>query len=377
MSRKYDVIIVGAGIVGLAHAYQAAKNKLRVLVIERNEFALGASVRNFGLVWPIGMKKGKMLDRALKSRKIWKKILKEQGIGYKKNGSLLLAYHPDELEVLKEFVDYAEDAPYEVEMLSRKEMKKRYAHVNPSNLKGGLMSRTEMTVDPREAIQGVADFLAEELNVDFLFGRTVTGINLPEVTTFDQKFTAQKVIICSGTDFETLYPGQLKQAGLTKCKLQMMRTVPIQGFELGPTLCGGLTFRHYKAFEKCPSVKKLRKRLDKEWPEQKKYGIHVMLAQNLQGELVIGDSHKNGSEHFPFNEEVIDRAILTYLETFYHTYGLKIAQRWEGIYPKLPNGKTELILQPEPNVLLVNGLGGAGMTLSFGLAEEVVKEFVL
>jgi glycine/D-amino acid oxidase-like deaminating enzyme len=49
-----------------------------------------------------------------------------------------------------------------------------------------------------------------------------------------------------------------------------------------------------------------------------------------------------------------------------------MVQSWNGTYPKRTNGETEFVHQAQPNVWIVNGLGGAGMTLSFGLAEEVV-----
>ena len=49
-----------------------------------------------------------------------------------------------------------------------------------------------------------------------------------------------------------------------------------------------------------------------------------------------------------------------------------VVQTWNGVYAKLTNGDTELFFSPEPGVYVLNGLGGAGMTLSFGLAEEVV-----
>src|ERR1044071_1133742 len=103
--QSADVAISGGGIVGLAHALAALKKGLRVVLFEREQFAIGASVRNFGLIWPVGQEPGAGLSRALRSRVIWNELSEEAGIWVKPNGSLHLAYHDDEWDVLNEFAE--------------------------------------------------------------------------------------------------------------------------------------------------------------------------------------------------------------------------------------------------------------------------------
>src|ERR1700740_3595651 len=103
MSRS--AIIIGAGIVGLATVRALSVRGYRVTVFERNERAVGASIRNFGMVWPIGQPTGALYERAVLSRSIWKEICTEGKIWHDEVGSLHLAYHDDELQAITEYVE--------------------------------------------------------------------------------------------------------------------------------------------------------------------------------------------------------------------------------------------------------------------------------
>lgn len=367
-----DIAIVGAGIVGLAHAYMALRRGYKVVLFDREQFAIGASVRNFGLIWPIGQEPGENLDRAIRSRNHWITVADEAGIWINKNGSLHLAYHDDEWDVLQEFTSlYGHDDDYKFSLLTQSELKEKSSVINDHDLKGGLWSSTECTVNPREAIRKIPTWLKEKYGLITRFGEVVKSIELPKVETSREKWKVDRVYVCSGADFETLYPNVYDQHKVTKCKLQMMKAITSSHVNIGPTLCAGLTLRHYAAFGKCPSLYRLDQRYDDQNEFLKDNGIHVLLAQH-GNELIIGDSHHYDRTVEPFDREEINEVILSYLKTFAQLDDLTITERWHGVYPKL-NGATNLIVEPDPGVTIVNCLGGAGMTLSFGLAEEIME----
>src|ERR1700709_1191654 len=103
--KNSSAIVIGAGIVGLATARALVLRGYKVTVFERNERAVGASIRNFGMVWPIGQATGPLFERAMLSRSVWKEICTEAKIWHEEVGSMHLAYHDDELQVIAEYVD--------------------------------------------------------------------------------------------------------------------------------------------------------------------------------------------------------------------------------------------------------------------------------
>ncbi len=372
MERSADIAVVGAGIVGLAHAYMALKEGYTVVLFERDNFAVGASVRNFGLLWPIGQEPDINLNRALRSRHHWIDIAAQAGFWLNQNGSLHVVYHEDEWQVLQEFMELYKETDYQCQLLSPEQVISKSPHVKRSGLKGGLWSATESTVYAREAIRRIPQWLEEKFGLILKYGHVVTSISLPTITTARETWTVDKVFVCSGADFETLYPKIYDQQPIMKCKLQMIKAVSDRTIDLGPSLCAGLTLRHYEAFAACPSLMKVDDRYDQESKLYKQHGVHVLLAQNQFGEFIIGDSHHYSKTVEPFDAEEVNSIIMEYLKSFVDLGTLTITERWNGVYPKI-KGSTNMVVEPEPGVTIVNGLGGAGMTLSFGLAEEHIR----
>src|SRR5471030_1066669 len=101
--KQRSAIVIGAGIVGLATARALAVRGYSIKIFERNEHAVGASIRNFGMIWPIGQATGPLFERAILSRGIWKEICTQARIWHDEVGSMHLAYHDDELQVISEY----------------------------------------------------------------------------------------------------------------------------------------------------------------------------------------------------------------------------------------------------------------------------------
>jgi len=377
--QQKSAIVIGAGIVGLAAARALALKDFAVKVFDRHPQASGASVRNFGMVWPIGQPSGTLYKRALRSREIWKTIAAEAGIWHEETGSLHLAYNAEEWQVLRELEFVFKKEKRNVILLDRNKIAEKYEHVNTDNLMGGLYSADEMLVDPREALAAFPGYLEEKYEVEFFWNKCVSYIT--DQTVYignEEEFEADIIFVCSGADFETLYPEEFAKLPLTKCKLQMMRTAPMpERFRIKTAICGGLSLLHYNSFKAAPSLPLLQKKMANEMKDHLDLGIHVMAAQNGKGEITIGDSHEYGLYLDPFDRAAVNKMILDYLKTFLKINGNAIAETWNGTYPKLTNGDTEIFFSPDPGVYILNGVGGAGMTLSFGLAEEVVEQLMV
>lgn len=370
-------IVIGAGIIGLATARALAARGVSVTVLERGPKAQGASIRNFGMIWPVGQPDGAMYEMAMSSRSIWEEMAREAKIWYDPVGSIHLAYNQEEWNVLEEMANLTHHRNYS--LLPGKDVLKQSSAIVADELRGALYSPHEMIVDPRKAVAIIPDWLSEKHGVNFEWGKAATHIDYPSVHTEDEIFEADEIYVCSGADFETLYPAVYAASPLTKCKLQMMRMIAQPNeWRMGPALCGGLSLIHYNSFKAATSLPVLKKKYEEEYPAYIKWGIHVMAAQNQEGQITIGDSHEYGPAPEPFDKQLINQLILDYLACFACFPNEAIIETWNGVYAKLTNGESYIVIEPEQGVTIINGLGGAGMTLSFGLCEKIItRNYIL
>ena len=373
MNSRYDLVVVGAGMLGLAHAYHAARKGLSVLVVERSDRARGASVQNFGMFAKIAQAPGRGLERALRTEKHWHTAAAEAGIELNHCGCLFVAAAVEEMEVLRAFAASESALSRDLALLDREGVSARAPAVRAANLLGGLWSPAAIKIDQRSAMDKLAAWLRREYRVAILDNTTCQAIDVPVVETTSGTFRADRVVVCAGDDFETLFPDAFASSGVERCHLQMVRTVPQpQGWRLGPFVLGGLSIPRYGSFRHCAGIADLKRHLAERYPGCLEHGIHVVACQEIDGSVTIGDSHHYGEPVPSEQSETVDRLVLDYLAERVSLADNRIAERWTGHYAALA-GTDCLVLEPQAGVRLVTVTNGQGMTHGFAVAEETIE----
>lgn len=379
MKNKYDLIVIGGGVLGTFHAYHALRKGLKVALIEKNSIPKGATVRNFGQVVPSGMN-SKWQSYGRKSLNIYKEIQSQFDISVRQEGSVYIASNEEEVQLLDELSQINKMNEYPSRMLTKKECLEAYPGLKESYVKAGLFFPEEIKVEPLTMINRVHAYLKSEGLHLFLKTKAVHCEDIPQgvmvITAGDKNFIATKVIICNGSDFETLYPLLFEKSPLAVSKLQMMQTKPQPNYKLNSSILTGLSIRRYEAFEECPSYAAIK---SKENPDsfEKKWGIHILFKQAIDGSVIIGDSHEYADaaqkDDLDFSMKAeIDEFIIEEAKKIFDLPTYEIQHRWYGMYSQCKQGD---IYQHtiDKNIHIVTGIGGKGMTGSAGFSQYNIK----
>lgn len=365
---SFDVAIVGAGIVGLAHALAAARLGLRVVVIDREARASGASVRNFGFITVTGQEQGQVWNLARRSRDVWLEVAGPAGIAIEQRGLALVAQRTEARVVCEAFLktEMAEGCRW----LDNAEAAALLGHIRPVRLEGVLWSEADIRVESRTAIPALTAWLADHHKVCFRFGVAVQGAQTGCLDTSEGPLRAAAIIVCPGDDLATLFPEALLAARVTRCKLQMLR-LESPGYRLPGAIMSDLGLVRYLGYSALPEAAALLQRLQVEQAQQLANGIHLIVTQSADGSLIVGDSHHCSRSPDPFAHEEVDQLIL---EEFRAVFGSEpsVRERWIGTYAS--SSKHSLVETLAPGLRLVTVTGGTGASTAFGLAEEVIND---
>jgi FAD dependent oxidoreductase TIGR03364 len=368
----YDVAIVGAGIVGLGCALAAARRGERVVVIDRDAQANGASVRNFGFITVTGQERGGMRERALRTSVLWREAAEAAGIDILQRGLVMAARREEAVAVLEAFMQT--EMGEGCRLLSGAETALRHPGLAGGSTQAALVSPHEVRVDSRRAIPALAAWLQKDLGVEFRRSLAVQSVDTGRVETAEGAIRASGVIVCPGDDLVSLFPGAIAAFGVERCKLQMMR-LEAPGVRLAAGVMSDLGLVRYAGYAALTEAQALRARLQQEQSAQLEHGVHLIVVQDADGALVVGDSHAYGATPDPFSSEAVDRLILEEYAAVFGAPAPKVRDRWSGVYAYASKGPV-LLAEPRPHVRLAMVTTGAGASVGFALGEEVVAELL-
>ncbi len=368
-SSSFDLAIVGAGIVGLAHALAATRLGKRVVVIDRDAQANGASIRNFGFITVTGQQSGECWRRARRSRDIWDEIAPQAGIQIVHRGLDVVARRPSAARVLQAFMEteMAEHCSF----FSGSEAAARFPQFT-GKVAGILHSDEDLRVESRIAIPKLAAWLEQAKGVTFLRNTTVHAVEPPRIVTSSGTIEAEAAVVCGGDDFSGLFADRIAAYGLTRCKLHMMRARPDGGFRLDSAVMTDLSLVRYLGYADLPEAAALKQELIDEQPAFLANGIHLITVRSADGSLVLGDSHHYGPTPDPFAPESVDDLIIDEYEAVFG-HRPRVTERWVGTYASAAD-RLMLMDKPRDDTRIVIVTSGTGASTSFAIAEETLAD---
>ena len=369
-ATSYDVAIVGAGIIGLAHAYTAAKRGKRVVVIERDVRANGASIRNFGFITVTGQERGESWGLARDTRDVWADVAPPAGIDLEQRGLILTLRRPEAVAVAEAFL--ATEMGEGCECLGAAEFRRRFPRIAAPDALGALVSPHEVRVESRTALPKLAAWLAGAYGVTFMTETSVYAVAPPRIETSRGPVRADTAIVCPGEDFVSLFADRIAAYRPRKCRLSMLRLAS-PGFALPAPVMSDLSLVRYAGYAALPEAEALRRRLAVEQAAHLANGVHLIVVQSADGSLVVGDSHHYGDLPQPFAPAEAEACIL---DEFARATGITpppVVERWVGIYPTA-EGRNYFIDTPSENVRLVMVTSGTGASTGFGIAARTIAD---
>jgi sarcosine oxidase subunit beta len=203
MKNRYDVIIIGGGVIGTSIAFHLAKRSKRILLVEKYGLASGASGSCDQQIILQSKSPGVHLKLALSSAELYQGIVEEldHDIEYKRSGGMILIETQEEMQVMEDFVKRQQQTGLQVEILQREDAVKLQPGL-AQHIVGATYNPQDSEVNPMEVTLAFAK-AAKKLGTEVLLETEVTSLSIDGntvegVITEKGKYYADIVINAAG-----------------------------------------------------------------------------------------------------------------------------------------------------------------------------------
>jgi glycine/D-amino acid oxidase-like deaminating enzyme len=345
MSQAYDAIVVGAGIVGAACAAQFAGEGLRVLLVDRDGPASGATGAAMGHIVAMD-NSAAQLALTRYSQLLWQEMSAAlpDDVEYAQRGTLWLAADEAEMEEVRRKHGMYAAAWIPASVLDRAALEDAEPHLR-RGLRGALLVEEDAVISPAAATAYlVAE--AERRGTALLMGKRVTAVGGGEVRLEDgSTFAAAHVVIANGVGAASLLPW----LPITARKGHLILTQPCSGFAHRQLVeLGYLQSAHAVAAD----------------------SVAFNVQPRRNGQLLIGSSRQYHAEHPEIDAHILDAMLQRAEEYMPGVSALARVRAWTGFRAATPD-KLPLIgaVDEDATLLLAAGHEGLGITTSLATAR--------
>jgi len=356
---NYDVIVIGAGSVGVPTALALAKNGIKILVLDSlSSVGQGDSKCAIGGIRKTHTQRAKiwLCQRSIEIFSSWKEKY-DDDIGWLKNGYCFVAYTPEHEKFFKNNIKLQKSYGLNINYHGPEKIKDLIPGINEIGLLGGTFSPDDGSASPL-LFANACYRQAKKCGAEFHFNENVIKIliengKISGVQTNKSTYSAKFVINAAGAHAKEV------------AKLVNI-DVPVN-----PTSHEAGISEPVKHFIK-PMVVDIRPSEDNKFGGSKNYYFY----QNNEGQIVFcltpdppiyGLDRKETSFYLP----QIAKRMISLLPRLKN---LKIRRTWRGLYPDTPDGAPIVgkIKNLEGYINAV-GMCGQGYMLGPGLGELIYR----
>ena len=289
MASGSEVLVVGAGIVGAATAYEVARRGVKVTVLEGQRPAWGASGRNPGFVWLHTRAAGVQMELGLAGRRLYDELARDlDGFEFRESGGMTYFFE-EQAELFPAFVEERRTAGLPMELLDRDDAR-RACPILPPHVAGATFNPLDAHINTELLVRSLCA-AAERHGAEVVVDRTVTHLLAERdrcvgVATSEGDLVADDVVVAAGVWSGPLVEPFGVQVPIESMRLQLAETEPLD-LRFDPILYGPTALKQYAFVKELPGY---RPDLFAHPVEEVVSGIEVLelAAQRRDGRVLLG-----------------------------------------------------------------------------------------
>ncbi len=338
-SESTEVVIIGGGAIGVATAYELSLRGVKVVLLEQDGLARGASGRNHGFLWLHTRYPGTSLDLCLASAKRYRTLEQELDFGFelRRCGGLVTATSESEAGILREFVGQRRELGFDFQFLTGDEARQLEPDLSPNVIAASYFAG-DSHVYPFLLVAGLAN-AARRQGAMIQTGCRVkqiemTGGRITGVSHNGGTIRADTVVLAAGAWSPLVAQTVGLDLPIVPTRLEMMVTVPVPR-RVNAVVEDPLAIANYPVFQLCESWS--REKIVANPVEEHGKRFTLLVAQASSGPVIVGET----SDRVGYRADVTPTGIRVVAQRgqllFPFLAKVPVVRTWAGWLPTTPD----------------------------------------